>query len=88
MNISVLFTIKDKLKVFKENHPKFVPEAKKVFDKGFTEDQEIAIAVRYPDGKAEITGHDFDPCTFRFVGRFAAEIMRKNGWCLEEYMLN
>ena len=50
MNISALFGIKDHLKVFKQNHPKFVPEAKKVFEKGFCEDQEVAIAVRYPDG--------------------------------------
>ena len=50
MNISSLFRIKDYLKVFKTNHPKFVPEAKKVFAKGFCKDQEIAIAVRYPDG--------------------------------------
>ncbi len=50
MNISALFKIKDHLSVFKENHPKFVPEARKVFAKGFCEDQEIAIAVRYPDG--------------------------------------
>ncbi len=50
MDISALFRIKDHLKVFKGNHPGFVPEMKKVFDKGFTEDQELAIAVRYPDG--------------------------------------
>ncbi len=50
MNISALFKIKDHLKVFKGNHPDFVPEAKKVFAKGFCEDQEVAITVKYPDG--------------------------------------
>ena len=50
MNIAALFSIKDKLSTFKTNHPGFVPEAKQVFDKGFCEDQEIAFAVRYPDG--------------------------------------
>ena len=38
MNISALFKIKDHLSVFKENHPKFVPEARKVFAKGFCEE--------------------------------------------------
>ena len=50
MNMSALFKIKDHLKVFKGNHPDFVPEAKKVFAKGFCEDQEVAITVKYPDG--------------------------------------
>ncbi|MBR0302612.1 MAG: M15 family metallopeptidase [Clostridia bacterium] len=43
---------------------------------------------RYPKGKENITGHNFDPCSFRYVGRFAAEIIHRNGWCLEEYLLN
>ena len=50
MNISALFKIKDHLKVFKDNHPDFVPEAKKVCAKGFCEDQEVSITVKYPDG--------------------------------------
>ena len=50
MNLSALFSIRDHLKVFKANHPGFVPKAREVFEKGFCEDQEIAIAVRYPDG--------------------------------------
>ena len=56
MNISAIFKIKDNLSVFKQNHPKFVPEMKKVFDKGFCGEQEIAIAVRYPDGTEIKTG--------------------------------
>ena len=45
---------------------------------GFTE--------RYPEGKEEVTGHAFDPCHFRYVGRFVAEWLHKTGECLEEYM--
>ncbi len=45
---------------------------------GFTE--------RYPEGKEEATGHEFDPCHFRYVGRFVAEWLHKTGECLEEYM--
>ncbi len=47
----------------------------------------FGFIVRYPQGKTDITGHAFDPCHFRFVGRYAAEIIRKNGSTLEEYML-
>ncbi|MBQ7715675.1 MAG: D-alanyl-D-alanine carboxypeptidase family protein [Clostridia bacterium] len=42
---------------------------------------------RYPADKADITGRQFEPYHFRFVGRFAAEIIHNNGWCLEEYIL-
>ena len=48
----------------------------------------FGYVLRYPQGKSDITGHQYDPCHFRYVGRFAAEIMHKNGWSLEEYMLN
>ncbi len=48
----------------------------------------FGFVIRYPQGKSDITGHAYDPCEFRFVGRFAAEIMRKNGWSLEEYLLS
>ena len=48
----------------------------------------FGFTVRYPEGKTDITGHQFDPCHFRYVGRFAAEIMHRKGWCLEEYLLN
>ena len=56
MNIGALFNIKKDLNAFKSNHPKLVPEVKKVLSKGFCEDQEIAVAIRYPDGTEVKTG--------------------------------
>ena len=41
---------------------------------------------RYPLGKGDITGHEFDPCHYRYVGRYVAEIIYKNGGCLEEFL--
>jgi|GEM_PF-845304 len=48
----------------------------------------FGYVVRYPSEKNDITGHSFDPCHFRYVGRFAAEIIHNNGWCLEEYLIS
>lgn len=41
---------------------------------------------RYPDGKDDVTGYDFDPCHYRYVGRYAAEKIYKKGITLEEYL--
>lgn len=43
------------------------------------------FVLRYPKGKESITGHRFDPCHFRFVGKCAKEMAEK---CLviEEYV--
>lgn len=42
--------------------------------------------VRYPEGKADATGHDFEPWHFRYVGRRTAEQLKITGMCLEEYL--
>ncbi len=42
---------------------------------------------RYPSDKTEITGRPFDPCHFRYVGRYVAEKLYKSGECLEEFMM-
>ena len=41
---------------FNANHPKAVAFGNDVYAKGFEEGQEIAIAVRYPDGTEYKTG--------------------------------
>ncbi len=41
---------------FNENHPKAVEFGNEVGSKGFCEGQEIAVAVRYPDGTEYKTG--------------------------------
>ena len=42
--------------------------------------------LRYPSNKTEITGIDFEPWHFRFVGRKHAKIIMSEGLCLEEYI--
>ncbi|MBS4199425.1 D-alanyl-D-alanine carboxypeptidase family protein [Bacillus sp. FJAT-49732] len=41
--------------------------------------------LRYPKEKVEITGYQFEPWHFRYVGEKNAEIMYKNNWTLEEF---
>lgn len=47
---------------------------------------EYGFILRYPKGKEKITGYDYEPWHFRYVGKKAAkEIMQKN-ITLEEYL--
>ncbi len=47
---------------------------------------DFGFILRYPESKVEITGVDFEPWHFRFVGRFHAQSIMKQGLCLEEYV--
>ncbi len=42
--------------------------------------------LRYPKDKVDITGYDYEPWHYRFVGRQAASEMHVEGKCLEEYL--
>ena len=42
--------------------------------------------LRYPRGKEDITGIDYEPWHFRYVGRAAAEEITRLGLTLEEYL--
>ena len=42
--------------------------------------------LRYPEGKEKVTGVEFKPYHWRFVGINAAKEMKKTGQCLEEYL--
>lgn len=44
------------------------------------------FVLRYPEGKENITGVEFKPYHWRFVGINAANEMKKSGQCLEEYL--
>ncbi len=46
---------------------------------------EYGFILRYPSGKEYITGIDYEPWHFRYVGREAAAIMKDEGLCLEEF---
>ena len=41
---------------------------------------------RYPEDKTEITGIDYEPWHYRYVGKSAAGEIYKSGECLEEYL--
>ena len=42
--------------------------------------------LRYPRLKEHITGIDFEPWHFRYVGAESAAIIKENGICLEEFL--
>ena len=46
---------------------------------------EYGFTLRYPEGKEYITGIDFEPWHFRYVGKDAATIMMQDNICLEEF---
>ncbi len=46
---------------------------------------EYGFILRYPKGKEAVTGIDYEPWHYRYVGEAAARIIREQGWTLEEY---
>lgn len=42
--------------------------------------------LRYPEDKVEITGVNYEPWHYRYVGREQAELIYESGLCLEEYL--
>lgn len=46
---------------------------------------EYGFTLRYPAGKEYITGIEYEPWHFRYVGREAAKIMHDENICLEEF---
>ncbi|MEK5523233.1 peptidase M15 [Heyndrickxia sporothermodurans] len=46
---------------------------------------EYGFILRYPKGKEKITGYEYEPWHFRYVGKKVATIIYKNNWTLEEY---
>lgn len=47
---------------------------------------EYGFILRYPDGKTDITGTDYEPWHYRYVGKDAAKKISQKGLCLEEYL--
>ena len=45
---------------------------------------EYGFTLRYPKGKEYITGIEYEPWHFRYVGKEAAGVMKEKGICLEE----
>lgn len=48
----------------------------------------FGFILRYPKGKEEITGYNYEPWHIRYVGKEAADIIYKNNLTLEEYVLD
>ena len=49
---------------------------------------QYGFVLRYPMEKTDITGMDYAPEHYRYVGREAAAAMAEQGVCLEEYTSN
>jgi len=49
---------------------------------------EYGFILRYPKGKEAITGYQFEPWHYRYVGVEAAKKIYENGWTLEEFYRN
>ncbi len=47
---------------------------------------EYGFIIRFPEGKGDITGYEFEPWHLRYVGKELAEKLRQSGECLEEYL--
>ncbi|TCZ78288.1 D-alanyl-D-alanine carboxypeptidase family protein [Paenibacillus albiflavus] len=47
---------------------------------------EYGFILRYPKNKVDVTGIEFEPWHFRYVGLPHSLIMQKNEWVLEEYL--
>ncbi|RHW42252.1 D-alanyl-D-alanine carboxypeptidase family protein [Neobacillus notoginsengisoli] len=45
----------------------------------------FGFILRYPKGKESITGYQYEPWHFRYVGREAAKTIYENDWTLEEF---
>jgi D-alanyl-D-alanine carboxypeptidase len=47
---------------------------------------EYGFVLRFPEGKEELTGEDYIPYHFLYVGKAVAKDMADNDWCVEEYL--
>jgi LAS superfamily LD-carboxypeptidase LdcB len=48
---------------------------------------EYGFILRYPKDKEDVTGIIYEPWHFRYVGVEAAQYMKENNLCLEEFVL-
>lgn len=47
---------------------------------------EYGFIIRFPEGKEEITGYEYEPWHIRYVGEEIAKDITQKGLCLEEYL--
>lgn len=46
----------------------------------------FGFILRYPQGKENITGYEYNPTHIRYVGNVISKIIYENNWTLEEYL--
>ncbi len=48
--------------------------------------QEYSFIIRFPKGKTEITGYQYEPWHLRYLGKEIAQKVKTSGLTLEEYL--
>ncbi len=58
------------------------PEQKLLMENSY----KYGFILRYPENKSDLTGINYEPWHYRYVGKEAAKEIYENGICLEEYL--
>jgi D-alanyl-D-alanine carboxypeptidase len=58
------------------------PEQKWLMENSY----KYGFILRYPENKSDLTGINYEPWHYRYVGKEAAKEIYENGICLEEYL--
>jgi len=61
-------------------------EKSKAFEWLVENSHKYGFVLRYPKDKESITGIEYEPWHFRYVGKEHAKVMKENNFCLEEYV--
>lgn len=61
-------------------------ESKEVYSWLAENAYKYGFIMRYPENKTDITGKDYEPWHYRYVGKTAAKEIYESGECLEEYL--
>lgn len=70
------------------NADKEKSDNQEVYDWLYRNAYKYGFILRYPFGKTKITGIDYEPWHYRYVGREYAEEIMNSGLCLEEWLEN
>lgn len=65
-----------------DEHQEETPEQKWLMENSY----KYGFILRYPSDKSEITGIQYEPWHYRYVGKEAAKEIKERGICLEEYI--
>lgn len=70
------------------NADKEKSDNQEVYDWLYQNAYKYGFILRYPFGKTKITGIDYEPWHYRYVGREYSEEIHNSGLCLEEWLEN